>query len=55
MWRVNARKRREELQKDPQRYKAYLKKQREIMNQKYEKKQKAKGYKKVTHYKRKED
>ena len=56
MWRVNAEKRREELkEKHPQKYKAYLKKQREIMNQKYEKEQKAKGYKKVTHYKRKED
>lgn len=56
MWRFNAKKGREELKgKHPGKYKAYLKKQREIMRQRYEEKQKAKGYKKVARYKRKED
>jgi hypothetical protein len=45
MWRVTAGKRRKELkEKHPKKYKAYLKKQREIMIQRYEEKQKAKGY-----------
>jgi len=56
MWKVIAGKRRKELkEKHPKKYKAYLKKQRETMRQRYEKGLKAKGYKKVTHYKRKED
>jgi hypothetical protein len=56
MWRFNAKKGREELKgKHPGKYKAYLKKQREIMRRKYEEKQKGKGYKKVARYKRKED
>jgi hypothetical protein len=54
MWKVNAEKRREELKKHPQKYKAYLKKQREIMRHRYEKELKEKGYKKVTRYRRKE-
>jgi hypothetical protein len=42
MWRVNAEKRREELkEKHPGEYKAYLKKQKEIMRRKYEEKRKA--------------
>jgi hypothetical protein len=52
MWRFNARKWREELKKDPKKRQAYLKKQREIMNKRYEEKQKALGYKKVSHYKK---
>jgi len=42
MWKVIAGKRRKELkEKHPQKYKAYLKKQREIMSRKYEEKRKA--------------
>lgn len=40
-WKVLARKRREELKKHPRKYKAYLKKQKEIMRRKYEEKRKA--------------
>jgi hypothetical protein len=49
MWRFNAEKRRK---KDPEGYRA---RQREIMKERYEKKQKAKGYKKVTHYNTKKE
>jgi len=56
MWRVIAGKRRKELkEKHPKKYKAYLKKQSEIMRQRYENSQHAKGYKKVSHYKRKSE
>jgi hypothetical protein len=41
MWKVNAEKRREELKKHPGKYKAYLKRQREIMRRKYEERRKA--------------
>lgn len=55
MWRINTEQRRKDLkEKHPQKYKAYLKKQKEIMRQKYEKKQKAKGYRKIGPYKRKD-
>ncbi len=55
MWRISAEKKRRELKEQhPGQYKAYLKKQRETMRKKYEEKQWAKGYKKVTRYKRKE-
>ena len=52
MWRVIAGKRRRELkEKHPKKYKAYLKKQKEIMSKKFQEKQKAKGFKKVAPYK----
>lgn len=38
MWRVNAEKKRENLKRHPERYKAYLKKQRETMKKRYREK-----------------
>jgi hypothetical protein len=43
---------REKLYKNPEKHEAHNKKMRKIMKKKYEDKQKAKGYKKVTHYKK---
>lgn len=41
MWKINAERRREELKKHPRKYRAYLKKQKEIMRRRYEEKRKA--------------
>jgi hypothetical protein len=49
-----ARTKRERLYKNPKKREAYRKKMREIMKAKYEASQKAKGYRKITHYKTKE-
>lgn len=46
---------REKLYQDPKKREAYRKKMREIMRKKYEASQKAKGYKKITHYNKKEE
>jgi len=46
LWRINAEKRRKA---DPE---GYREKQREIMKRRYEKLQRAKGYKKISHYKK---
>ena len=55
MWRFNATEWRKELKKNPKKHQAYLKKQREIMNKRYEEKQKALGLKKVIHHKKREE
>jgi len=54
-WRALAKKRREEIKKHPKKYRAYLKKQKEIMRRKYEEKRKAELGQNVKVHRRKED